>query len=819
MSTPDRRSVRALLLAFAVALGSGITGIAQDPIAKGGRVPRPSEVRAQVLQPAAPSTTHRWGKPSEELYIPGSNSSLPDVYGECTRIAFQSWVGNNWEILVARGDGSELTRLTENAAGDQAPSLNPGCQLMAFATDRNGNDDIYTMRGDGSNVRRITTDPARDVLPTLSPDGSRIAFQSYRDGERPEIYVADTAGGSPVRLTYDDAYDGQPDWSPDGGKIAFISGRSGSNNIWVMDADGANPRQITTLPYSGGPKWSPDGKRFAFASDDLNTGYSSLWVVDVEGTDPRLVWRPTTSQTDTWPGGWSFDGMYILYEEATWVSDGVSSAYLDIINPQDPLERHRLVGSGINMAASWALCDSGAPASKVNPLAATSTSPALVSWAGTDDCSTHIEYQLQYRVGGTASWMDWPVTPGSSWTVATQSHFPWDEPGRVVYFRSRARDAIGRVEAWPSGPGDAYTSFPARIRGFVGDCRGVPLADAELSGPAPVSHTSHPDINGRYLLLASGETEPTLTVSAKGYQSLELGRPGLDHMTNVDHYLSGEPELVQNGGFEASHAAWYATSGATFMTGNYAYGNGFARLSNALPFTSILWTVAENVVAIRQTVHIPSSTHEPTLSFMYVLGEGNREPVGRLQAIVSDDGGESTVVQTDQATPWITINEDLRCPLWQHAYADMTPWAGRTVSLILQYAPGWTNSRALLDQISIASWPTPRVMAVNPRQVAPGRPVLLTVRGANFRRESSAGTLTQGLTSSTAPQVSLGAYQLPTTYVSSTMLRATAPPTIPLGLYDVWVQNPAGHRSGLANGFGVGGYLAIPLIQRSAGSY
>ena len=824
MSNRGHQSPRTVLFALLFALLTGIVAVTHVSLAKSEGTALPSELRAQPGYWPTPRIIDS-SRPSGVFHTESLSLSLPRRYRDCTRIAFQSWVDGNWEIYVARGDGSQATRLTTNSVWDQAPSLREGCDLIAFSSQRSGNDNVYVMHADGSDVRQITFDTASDGLPALSPDGSKIAFQSNRDvgqSSIPELYVINTAGGTPLRLTHNSAYDGQADWSPDGKLIVFVSDRSGTSNIWIMDADGANPHQITSLPHAGGPKWSPDGAQIAFASDDLSTGFTGLWIVDADGANPHLVWRPTTPQTDAWPGGWSFDGLYILHEEATWVYDEDDDAwwlltsYLDVINPKDTADRQRVLAVGINMAASWALCDVATPTSKVDPLPEMSTSPTTVRWTGWDDCSTQIEYHLQYHAGGTGSWIDWEINPGQTWTLESKGSFSWNDPGEMIYFRCRARDAIGQVEGWPSGKGDAYTSFPAHILGFVGDCRDVPVADAELGGPPPLEVISHSSVWGRYTLLAASEDDHTLTASAEGYQPVSLSRPGLDHMVDIDYALTTAPEFVQNGGFEAGRAGWYASGGASFTTSNYAYGNGLVRLANVPATAGMPWGLETTKTAmIWQSLEVPANSHQPTLSLMYVLGEGSDIPAGALQATIEDDHEEVIVMDVDGTTPWGSISEGTRYPLWQHAFADLTPWIGQMVTLTLRYDPGWTNSYALLDQISIASWLTPRVDAVSPNWALPGQAITVTIQGANFVGPTSPGGTTSAAPTTSA-QVYLGSEALATTYVSDTVLQATIPADAPLGIYDVWVRNPSGHRSGLGGGFSVGRHLVIPLIHKDS---
>jgi len=94
-----------------------------------------------------------------------------------------------------------------------------------------------------------------------------IAFTTDRDGNN-EVYVVDAAGGIPVNLTQNPASDHSPTWSPDGARMAFISDRSGAAEIWVMNADGSNPVKLGRR-HSGSesaPAWSPHSERIAFSA-------------------------------------------------------------------------------------------------------------------------------------------------------------------------------------------------------------------------------------------------------------------------------------------------------------------------------------------------------------------------------------------------------------------------------------------------------------------------------------------------------------------------------------------------------------------------
>ena len=136
---------------------------------------------------------------------------------------------------------------------------------------------------------------------------AQIAFLFQHDqNAKFEIYIMDADGENPRNLTNHPADYGEASWSPDGRSIAFHSNQDGNLEIYVMDVDGKNLRNLTNNPATdAGPSWSPDGRSIAFHSgrDDKFATY----VMDADGKNPRWL-------TDhvSWPV-WSPDGQSIAF--------------------------------------------------------------------------------------------------------------------------------------------------------------------------------------------------------------------------------------------------------------------------------------------------------------------------------------------------------------------------------------------------------------------------------------------------------------------------------------------------------------------------
>ncbi|MXP10312.1 amidohydrolase family protein [Pseudoblastomonas halimionae] len=161
----------------------------------------------------------------------------------------------------------------------------------------------------------IRTDEGTWMDVDISPDGRMLAFAMLGD-----IYTMPVSGGTPVRIAEGLAWEVQPRWSPDGRRIAFTSDRGGGDNIWIMNADGSDKKQLTKESFRllNQPNWSPDG-RFIIAKKHFTTGRSAgtgeVWLYHVSGGGGvALVERPNPQhQKELGEPIYSPDGEAIYY--------------------------------------------------------------------------------------------------------------------------------------------------------------------------------------------------------------------------------------------------------------------------------------------------------------------------------------------------------------------------------------------------------------------------------------------------------------------------------------------------------------------------
>ncbi|PYO92721.1 MAG: hypothetical protein DMD62_12325 [Gemmatimonadetes bacterium] len=249
---------------------------------------------------------------AERVAAPGELPSF-GTQSATGKVAFVSARDGNNEIYVMNADGTGVTRLTSNAAADEAPTWSPDGSRIAFASDRDGNWEIYVMNADGSGITRLTNNPNRDLDPAWC--GTRIAFMSDRSLPHfGDVYVMNDNGSNVTRVTTNNAaVDQEPAWSPLCDRIAFASDSTGDVEIYVVWPDGTGKVRLTnSAGYDEYPAWSHDGGRIAFtrAGDFTNR---EIYVMNADGSGATRLTNTACCIWDSDPT-WSPDDAQIAFQ-------------------------------------------------------------------------------------------------------------------------------------------------------------------------------------------------------------------------------------------------------------------------------------------------------------------------------------------------------------------------------------------------------------------------------------------------------------------------------------------------------------------------
>ena len=316
---------------------------------------------------------------------PGANVFDPSDWADLTlsaapaptgRIVFESNRDGNLEIYRMNADGSAPTRLTDNPATDNNPSISPDGTKVAFSSDRAGTPDIYVMNIDGSGVTQLTSDPGLEQQPAWSPDGTKIAYVGTVI-EQTDIFVVDATGGTPVDVTSTPADETSPSWSPDGTQLAFDSNRDGNREIYRQNSDGSGTatRLTNNTDLDSDPDWSPDGTKIAFHSDRAGSAFGSVWTMTAsDGSDQVNLTNATIFDADP---SWSPDGTRIAFvrdaggqnfEVWTALADGTDQVDLTRIGGRNSFPDWGPTPSSLTAAISIAAPESSDPGAASAPI-------------------------------------------------------------------------------------------------------------------------------------------------------------------------------------------------------------------------------------------------------------------------------------------------------------------------------------------------------------------------------------------------------------------------------------------------------------------
>jgi Tol biopolymer transport system component len=238
------------------------------------------------------------------------------------RLAFQSNREGNFDIFSVNYDGSGLVNLTKgNATGDYLPVWSPDGTRIAFVRASSTppfNSTVWVMNANGTGATQISNLTFSSDL-AWSPTGNKVVFGFYDanippHAKVPLLYVAGVGTGtSPIKLTAQiDIGEQRASWAP-GSKIAFDN----ASDVITADESGANLLNITqSVGHNFAPHFTHNGGKIAFTSDRDN-GHQEVWLVDANGANAAQVTHNTALNGADFVTDISSDDVLVAYTHAT----------------------------------------------------------------------------------------------------------------------------------------------------------------------------------------------------------------------------------------------------------------------------------------------------------------------------------------------------------------------------------------------------------------------------------------------------------------------------------------------------------------------
>lgn len=235
--------------------------------------------------------------------VPGvGNANYPAWHPSGRMIAYMEQADDGSHILLRDLEARTARRVSFSNGMNATPAFSPDGRTLVFSHGTDGTDlwAVQVQGGDGP--RRVTVGRGTDnISPSFSPDGRRIAFASGRLG-RPEIYITDADGANPQWLTTtgfgDQSYRSDPSWAPDGRYVAFQTQIEGRFQVATINLRDRSVKQHTIEGINEQPTWAPDARHLVFTSN--RSGSRQLWILDTESGRMRQLTFGAMARQGSW---------------------------------------------------------------------------------------------------------------------------------------------------------------------------------------------------------------------------------------------------------------------------------------------------------------------------------------------------------------------------------------------------------------------------------------------------------------------------------------------------------------------------------------
>ncbi len=200
----------------------------------------------------------------------------------------------SYDLYVANADGSDPQPFLPAPGYDAEATVSPKGDKIVFTSQRNGDLDIYTVNIDGTDLKQLTNELGYDGGPFFSWDGTKIVYRAYHPKTEQEkqrykkllseeliepnnfqLFVMDADGSNKRQITHNEFANFAPFYHPDNKRIIFCSNMGDPKkrdfNLWMINEDGTGLEQLTFFKgFDGFPMFTHDGKYLVFASNRFN---------------------------------------------------------------------------------------------------------------------------------------------------------------------------------------------------------------------------------------------------------------------------------------------------------------------------------------------------------------------------------------------------------------------------------------------------------------------------------------------------------------------------------------------------------------------
>ena len=246
---------------------------------------------------------------------PVINGGFPLVSPTAPRILFESNRTGTNQLWIIDADGTAERQLTKEPAGVNGGQWAADGNSLFYAVASHDSSILYELWPDSARQRTIGVFPGR--APEIAPGRAQVVYD-VGPWTASHLVMTDINQRSARQLTDDSHTIWRGVWSPDATLIAYTASNKTGIAVWVMNADGSNPHQVTHLTAAEGraqmPAWSPDSQHLAFqANSSTAAGKSTLWVIDLRTGGEREILPHTTNVLDETPS-WFSDGKSVAFQ-------------------------------------------------------------------------------------------------------------------------------------------------------------------------------------------------------------------------------------------------------------------------------------------------------------------------------------------------------------------------------------------------------------------------------------------------------------------------------------------------------------------------